>query len=165
MCYVQSTRSKISQSVTSRRQLCLSMLVSDLTFTRIRMEICWRTHLSHSIVLRGKEAMLQAMNILLRGGRRTCTLGMKSSCGTSTSSKICYPLSSSRNGSYQLSMVTLTCSVSYKSSQSYSLDLEYHQKKLSIILIGRRSRHFAGVRYLRRGIDHEGNVANFVETE
>jgi hypothetical protein len=36
---------------------------------------------------------------------------------------------------------------------------------VSIILIGRRSRHFAGVRYLRRGIDHEGNVANFVETE
>jgi hypothetical protein len=47
----------------------------------------------------------------------------------------------------------------------YPIDLEYHQKKLSVILIGRRSRHFAGVRYLRRGLDHEGNVANFVETE
>lgn len=45
------------------------------------------------------------------------------------------------------------------------IDLEYHSKKLSIVLIARRSRHFAGVRYLRRGIDHEGNVANFVETE
>jgi hypothetical protein len=46
-----------------------------------------------------------------------------------------------------------------------NIDLEYHAKKMSVILIGRRSRHFAGVRYLRRGIDHEGNVANFVETE
>jgi phosphatidylinositol 3,5-bisphosphate 5-phosphatase len=47
----------------------------------------------------------------------------------------------------------------------FSIDLEYHAKKLSFILIGRRSRHYAGVRYPRRGIDREGNVANFVETE
>jgi hypothetical protein len=46
-----------------------------------------------------------------------------------------------------------------------ALDLEYHLKQISLILIGRRSRHYAGVRYPRRGIDREGNVANFVETE
>ncbi|CAE6469140.1 unnamed protein product [Rhizoctonia solani] len=34
-----------------------------------------------------------------------------------------------------------------------------------ITLIARRSRHFAGVRYLKRGVDEEGNVANEVETE
>ncbi|KAF8628570.1 hypothetical protein AX17_005966 [Amanita inopinata Kibby_2008] len=34
-----------------------------------------------------------------------------------------------------------------------------------ITLIARRSRHFAGVRYLTRGVNDEGNVANEVETE
>lgn len=32
-------------------------------------------------------------------------------------------------------------------------------------IISRRSVHRAGVRYLRRGIDEKGHVANFVETE
>ncbi|EJD51558.1 hypothetical protein AURDEDRAFT_181831 [Auricularia subglabra TFB-10046 SS5] len=34
-----------------------------------------------------------------------------------------------------------------------------------ITLIARRSRHYAGARYLRRGVNDEGNVANEVETE
>ena len=34
-----------------------------------------------------------------------------------------------------------------------------------ITLIARRSRHYAGVRYLKRGVNDEGNVANEVETE
>jgi len=34
-----------------------------------------------------------------------------------------------------------------------------------MILIARRSRYMAGPRYLKRGINEEGNVANFVETE
>ncbi|KAE9404895.1 hypothetical protein BT96DRAFT_916565 [Gymnopus androsaceus JB14] len=34
-----------------------------------------------------------------------------------------------------------------------------------ITLIARRSRHFAGARYLKRGVNGEGNVANEVETE
>ncbi|KAJ3865788.1 polyphosphoinositide phosphatase [Lentinula novae-zelandiae] len=34
-----------------------------------------------------------------------------------------------------------------------------------ITLIARRSRHFAGARYLKRGVNVEGNVANEVETE
>ncbi len=46
-----------------------------------------------------------------------------------------------------------------------SIDLAHDGKRLSLILIGRRSRYYAGVRYPRRGIDREGNVANFVETE
>lgn len=33
------------------------------------------------------------------------------------------------------------------------------------ILISRRSRDRAGLRYQRRGIDDDANVANFVETE
>ncbi|TFK57545.1 hypothetical protein OE88DRAFT_1651318, partial [Heliocybe sulcata] len=38
----------------------------------------------------------------------------------------------------------------------------YH---LRLCLISRRSRYRAGTRYFRRGIDHEGYVANFNETE
>ncbi|ETW81555.1 hypothetical protein HETIRDRAFT_318364 [Heterobasidion irregulare TC 32-1] len=34
-----------------------------------------------------------------------------------------------------------------------------------VTLIARRSRHYAGARYLRRGVNDEGNVANEVETE
>ncbi|KAG6837048.1 hypothetical protein H0H93_015619 [Arthromyces matolae] len=34
-----------------------------------------------------------------------------------------------------------------------------------VTLIARRSRHFAGARYLKRGVNAEGNVANEVETE
>lgn len=34
-----------------------------------------------------------------------------------------------------------------------------------MILIARRSRHFAGTRYLKRGLNEEGRVANFVEIE
>ena len=37
--------------------------------------------------------------------------------------------------------------------------------KWTFILIARRSRHFAGTRYLRRGINQEGYVANWVEVE
>ena len=33
------------------------------------------------------------------------------------------------------------------------------------MVIARRSRHYAGTRYLRRGINHEGYVANWVEVE
>lgn len=39
----------------------------------------------------------------------------------------------------------------------------YQQFKL--MLISRRSRHRAGTRYKRRGVDEEGNCANYVETE
>ncbi|KZV63559.1 hypothetical protein PENSPDRAFT_589722 [Peniophora sp. CONT] len=34
-----------------------------------------------------------------------------------------------------------------------------------VTLIARRSRHYAGARYLKRGVNDEGNVANEVETE
>jgi hypothetical protein len=37
--------------------------------------------------------------------------------------------------------------------------------KFTFLLIARRSRHFAGTRYLRRGINQEGRPANFVEIE
>lgn len=36
---------------------------------------------------------------------------------------------------------------------------------MQLCLISRRSRFRAGTRYFRRGIDHEGHVANFNETE
>jgi len=45
--------------------------------------------------------------------------------------------------------------------------LEHHIGKevFDLILISRRSRLRAGLRYKRRGIDIDGNCANFVETE
>ncbi|MCP9261139.1 Phosphatidylinositide phosphatase SAC2 [Dirofilaria immitis] len=39
------------------------------------------------------------------------------------------------------------------------------ETKLKVTLISRRSINYAGVRYLKRGIDEDGDVANFVETE
>ena len=38
-------------------------------------------------------------------------------------------------------------------------------RPVSVTLIARRSRHFAGTRYNRRGVDKRGDVANEVETE
>merc|ERR1711871_1599966 len=42
---------------------------------------------------------------------------------------------------------------------------EVEGKTFSILFISRRSRHRAGCRFTKRGIDESGNVANFVETE
>lgn len=41
----------------------------------------------------------------------------------------------------------------------------YNESRFNYIIISRRSRHRAGARYHSRGIDIEGNVSNFVETE
>ncbi|XP_039122953.1 phosphatidylinositol-3-phosphatase SAC1-like isoform X1 [Dioscorea cayenensis subsp. rotundata] len=38
-------------------------------------------------------------------------------------------------------------------------------REFSVALISRRSRHFAGTRYLKRGVNDRGRVANDVETE
>ena len=38
-------------------------------------------------------------------------------------------------------------------------------KELELILISRRRHDMAGTRYNARGLDDEGNVANFVESE
>lgn len=46
-----------------------------------------------------------------------------------------------------------------------SLDLRPSEKKYLVTVISRRSTKRAGLRYLRRGIDDEGHVANAVETE
>jgi hypothetical protein len=46
-----------------------------------------------------------------------------------------------------------------------SVTLHIDKVDVEMILIARRSRKRAGVRFCRRGIDAEGNVANFVETE
>ncbi|KAJ4476661.1 SacI homology domain-containing protein [Lentinula aciculospora] len=40
-----------------------------------------------------------------------------------------------------------------------------HGRHMHLALISRRSRYRAGTRYFRRGIDHEGHVANFNESE
>ena len=46
-----------------------------------------------------------------------------------------------------------------------TLDARPTEKKFDITVISRRSTKRAGLRYLRRGIDEDGNVANCVESE
>ena len=38
-------------------------------------------------------------------------------------------------------------------------------RPITLLLISRRSRHRAGTRYKKRGVDEKGHVANYVETE
>eukprot|EP00961_Rhodomonas_salina_P073273 984404-Rhodomonas_salina.1 len=45
------------------------------------------------------------------------------------------------------------------------LETELQGQSLKLALISRRSRHRAGVRFFSRGIDADGHVSNFVETE
>ena len=42
---------------------------------------------------------------------------------------------------------------------------EIEEQPFEFTLISRRSRDRSGLRYQRRGIDENGNTANFVETE
>ena len=51
--------------------------------------------------------------------------------------------------------------------QFSALSISNHDKRtaLTLTLIARRSRFRAGTRHWRRGIDGQGHVANFVETE
>ena len=44
-------------------------------------------------------------------------------------------------------------------------NLQYNGNKFTLVLLARRSRQFAGVRYLKRGLNMEGRPANFVEVE
>lgn len=43
--------------------------------------------------------------------------------------------------------------------------ISIYGRKLFITIIARRSHHFAGARFLKRGVNHAGDVANEVETE
>ncbi|KAJ4966904.1 hypothetical protein NE237_018753 [Protea cynaroides] len=43
--------------------------------------------------------------------------------------------------------------------------LSFFGREFSVVLVSRRSRHFAGTRYLKRGVNDLGRVANDVETE
>jgi hypothetical protein len=50
-------------------------------------------------------------------------------------------------------------------SENPDRDLRPSERKFVVTVISRRSTKRAGLRYMRRGIDEEGNVANAVETE
>ncbi|KAL6568327.1 suppressor of actin mutation [Orobanche hederae] len=49
--------------------------------------------------------------------------------------------------------------------QEFLVKLSISGRDFNLILIARRSRHYAGTRYLRRGVNEKGRVANDVETE
>ncbi|TGZ50039.1 hypothetical protein CRM22_010886 [Opisthorchis felineus] len=54
---------------------------------------------------------------------------------------------------------------SAESEISTTISSSKSTEELTVVLFSRRSRHRAGTRYRRRGIDPEGHVANYVETE
>ncbi|KAK0613372.1 SacI homology domain-containing protein [Immersiella caudata] len=58
-----------------------------------------------------------------------------------------------------------TANVSPPRSEKATADMRPSEKRFDITIISRRSIKRAGLRYLRRGIDEQGNVANSVETE
>ncbi|KAK0643016.1 SacI homology domain-containing protein [Cercophora newfieldiana] len=58
-----------------------------------------------------------------------------------------------------------TTTASPPQSEKATAELRPSEKKFDITVISRRSTKRAGLRYLRRGIDEQGNVANSVETE
>lgn len=65
--------------------------------------------------------------------------------------------------------VSMTCIGIVESAHS-SLAFDIRPARVNghhirLCLLSRRSRYRAGTRYFRRGIDREGHVANFVETE
>jgi hypothetical protein len=45
------------------------------------------------------------------------------------------------------------------------LEISIYSHNIFVTLIARRSRYFAGARFLKRGVNDEGFVANDVETE
>ena len=45
------------------------------------------------------------------------------------------------------------------------MNFKSETKNCTFVLIGRRSRRYAGTRYMKRGINVHGNVANYVEVE
>ena len=47
----------------------------------------------------------------------------------------------------------------------FKTDLEIEDKKLDLLFISRRSCFYQGCRFTKRGLDSNGNCANFVETE
>jgi phosphatidylinositol 3,5-bisphosphate 5-phosphatase len=46
-----------------------------------------------------------------------------------------------------------------------SSNFKANSENCTFVLISRRSRRYAGTRYMKRGINEHGNVANFVEVE
>lgn len=46
-----------------------------------------------------------------------------------------------------------------------SANFSHNCKDCTFVLISRRSRRYAGTRYMKRGINEHGCVANFVEVE
>ncbi|KAJ6604278.1 SacI homology domain-containing protein [Mycena vulgaris] len=75
----------------------------------------------------------------------------------------------------QTRLIELTLGNTSQDLSSYILPIMYgtfdirnsvlHGRTIQICLLSRRSRFRAGTRYFRRGIDDEGHVANFNETE
>ena len=60
---------------------------------------------------------------------------------------------------------TKKCSIT--ESDGYHSSTFHHNEvyQFTMSVLSRRSRHRAGTRYKRRGVDEEGNCANYVETE
>ncbi|KAF8401153.1 hypothetical protein HHK36_014457 [Tetracentron sinense] len=57
------------------------------------------------------------------------------------------------------------CPTTQGVTQTNLVKLSISERDFKLTLIARRSRHFAGTRYLKRGVNEKGRVANDVETE
>lgn len=67
--------------------------------------------------------------------------------------------------SVELSNISPSRTASPSPPEKATADMRPTEKKFDITIISRRSIKRAGLRYLRRGIDEDGNVANSVESE
>jgi len=63
-------------------------------------------------------------------------------------------------GFFDIKTCHMPASETYNSSKFHSDVFEFR-----ISVLSRRSRHRAGTRYKRRGVDSKGDCANYVETE
>ncbi|CED82657.1 Phosphoinositide phosphatase SAC1 [Phaffia rhodozyma] len=118
---------------------------------RVERRFWWNEWLSREFVDAGLHAYVLP---IMQGWVQTATLHFPRSINTLTSKS-----------------ESTSSSSSSSSSEEDENDDDTESKKISgkmpvrLTVISRRSRDRAGLRYQRRGIDDEGDVANFVETE
>ncbi|KAL8149161.1 hypothetical protein AgCh_006245 [Apium graveolens] len=79
---------------------------------------------------------------------------------------VCSDIVNSRNENrYKKLLSTLDLTKDFFFSYSYNDTHTFSGRNFKLTLIARRSRHYAGTRYLKRGVNEKGQVANDVETE
>lgn len=125
-------------------------------YTQVDSVFFWNCHLLQPFMQAGQDSLSLP---LMQG-----FIGQRSFVADSSPPQV------DEGASGGVEMSTLSSSGSAPSSPSIEkakddVELRPSERKYSITLISRRSTKRAGLRYLRRGIDEHGYVANMVETE